>query len=96
MARREPDFTQAVDLFEAFNNEEPQFLDEVYVPDLDRQTLISVGPCLEIAYHARDGHSYRHEFRKKSRPELCVTSNGLHLVLIGGNYRFTKRGITDT
>jgi hypothetical protein len=91
MAKHE--LLQGIKLFEDFNREEPHYIDKIYIPDFSE--LIFVGPCLDISYHARDGHDYRHEFRKKSRPDLCVTPDGLQLVLIGGNYQFTGRGITD-
>ena len=84
-----------IKLFRDFNDEEPQYLDDIYFPDLEKEVLVLVGPVLAIEYHARDGHNYRHEFKKKSQPNLTTTQNGLHLILIGGNYRFTDRGIVD-
>lgn len=81
-------------LFKAFNEREPEHLDKVHVKEYT--TLVLIGPCLEIAYHADDGKNYRHTFRPSSRPLLAVSHDGKQLVLLKGKYRFTDRGIVDT
>lgn len=45
----------------------------------------------------RDGEteSYKHEFRKKSRPMLVSSADGKNLYIVGGSYHFGARGIVD-
>jgi len=65
------------------------------VPD----TALNVGPCLGIMYETvRDGEriQYVHRFRRNSRPHLAASHDGKFLILLGGAYRFTERGIVDT
>jgi hypothetical protein len=91
MAKRE--IEKAAELFEDFNGRSPEYVDKVNVKEYD--TAIEIGPCLQIAYLADDGKAYRHEFHPRSRPVLAVSADGKQLILIGGNYRFTGRGIVD-
>ena len=59
---------------------------------------LEVGPVLMIGYEAtRDGkrEKYLHRFAKKARPLLAASHDGRDLVLIGGSYQFTNRGIVD-
>lgn len=67
----------------------------VEVPD----TALHIGPCLGIMYETvRDDEriQYVHRFRKNSRPHLAASHDGKFLILLGGAYRFTERGIVDT
>jgi len=89
-----PSVSKAKKLFKAFNGRSPEFLDTVHIKDY--KTLVYIGPCLEIAYLADDGNSYRHVFRRSSRPQLAVSADGKQLFLLKGRYKFTGRGITDT
>lgn len=45
----------------------------------------------------RDGKKerYIHNFKKSARPNLVASHDGAKIALIGGNYRFTDRGIVD-
>jgi hypothetical protein len=64
------------------------------IPD----TALLVGPCLGIMYETvRDGvrEQYVHRFRRNSRPHLAASHDGKFLILLGGAYRFTDRGIVD-
>lgn len=57
-----------------------------------------VGECDGILYTTvRDGETehYIHDFKKKCRPTLISSHDGKHLGLIGGDFTFTERGITD-
>lgn len=59
---------------------------------------LAIGPLLGIIYTAtRDGEikDYLHRFKKSSRPLLCATADGSKLLIVGGRYRFTARGIED-
>ncbi len=38
---------------------------------------------------------YVHEFKAQDRPMLVVSPDGRQLMLIGGRFRFTERGIVD-
>lgn len=45
----------------------------------------------------RDGKTekYLHQFKKKSRPLLISSFDGTQLIILGGGYDFTERGIVD-
>lgn len=57
-----------------------------------------IGECDGILYTTvRDGvqESYIHEFKGEARPLLCASEDGTQLLLVGGRYKFTERGIVD-
>lgn len=59
---------------------------------------LQIGECDGIMYTTvRDGvtEKYLHKFKKKSRPTLAVSHDGKTLVLLGGAFQFTDRGIVD-
>jgi len=59
--------------------------------------LFAIGNLLALEYETvRDGapEKYRHAFRK-TRPLLAASFDGSQLVIVGGRYRFTERGIVD-
>ena len=69
----------------------------VRVPDPPK-VGVAVGRIATIIYESNRGgaaHLYRHDFGHHSRPLLVASSDGKHLVLLGGAYRFTQRGIVD-
>lgn len=45
----------------------------------------------------RDGREekYIHKFAHKCKPLLCVSPDGKQILLVGGRYTFTERGIVD-
>lgn len=45
----------------------------------------------------RDGEkeNYIHEFRERSRPLLAVSHDGNQILVVGGAYKVTERGIED-
>lgn len=60
--------------------------------------LFAIGNILAIEYETvRDDvpETYRHKFRSSSRPLLAASFDGSQLVIVGGRYRFTDRGIVD-
>lgn len=64
------------------------------VPDV----LAVIGELEAVIYSTvRDGiaERYKHDFRKSSRPLLCVSPGGDQLYIIDGKYLFTDRGIVD-
>lgn len=87
---------QAARRFERFTGHVANKLEtrEVTFPD----TVLQVGDCLGILYETvRDGRTerYIHKFRKSSRPQLHVSHDGKFLVVLGGAFQFTDRGIVD-
>ena len=68
------------------------------VPYAVPREALAIGNVLAIEYETvRDGEyeKYRHIFRKRSRPLLASAFHGKQLLLIGGKYLFTERGIVD-
>lgn len=72
-----------------------------YVEELKHEwpeVAFKFGMCDAIEYETvRDGNIeyYRHEFKKSSRPILISDYDGNSIAIVGGNYRFTDRGIVD-
>lgn len=57
-----------------------------------------IGECDGVLYTTiRDGvkEKYIHEFKHKDKPLLCISPDGRQILLIGGAYVFTERGIVD-
>lgn len=89
--------TAAAKLFEQFTGHDAEVIGEIELPPNPPEIAI-IGECAAICYDTvRDGRreSYIHEFSKRDRPVLAVTPNGRHLLLVGGRYVFTERGIVD-
>lgn len=82
--------------YEEFTGHRGDSYQEITV-DLPRAAL-TVGECDGILYTTvRDGEKehYIHRFKKSARPLLAASHNGKQLLLIGGNFEFTERGIVD-
>jgi hypothetical protein len=91
------DVQKAARLYERFSGHQAESLGKVKVPSMPR-----VGACVGevdfIGYTAvRDGvqEKYIHKFKAVDKPLLVVSPDGRYLLLIGGSYRFTERGIVD-
>lgn len=87
---------QAAQLYEDFTGHQADQVDIAKIPNYD--TALCIGECLGIMYETvRDGvrERYQHDFRKKSRPQLCITHDGRQILLIGGSYLFKDSGIND-
>lgn len=85
---------RAVELFQNFRGDEPEYIDTVEVPDYD--TYMVIGYLDFVGYHTiRDGEDerYVHHFDEKSRPLLCSSHDGKQLIIVGGRYKFGERGI---
>ena len=83
-------------MYEAFTGHKADNIDELEVPDITEG--LTVGKCLGIMYETvRDGEheQYLHEFASSARPYLVASHDGAQLALIGGDFEFTERGITD-
>ena len=84
-------------LYENFSGHSSEFLDKVQFPVPD--VALKIGQCDGVLYTTvRDGKTehYLHKFKAKSRPLLVTTFDGTQLLMIGGSFRFTERGIIDT
>ena len=89
-------YNKAVKLYRDFHGEHPRFVDEYDLPAPD--VGVYVGPCDGILYTAKiDGKTERlvHEFTGKSRPIFAVSADGRDILLLGGDFQFTERGLVD-
>ena len=88
---------EAARRFEAFTGHQAASVDTIAFPKLPKEAF-AAGQVLAIEYETvRDGRRerYRHAFARTARPLLAVTFDGRQLLLLGGAYRFTERGIVD-
>jgi len=86
----------AAELYEDFSGHNADSIEEHEI-DWPREGL-KVGKCDGILYSTtRDGEleHYIHRFKKPARPDFGVSHDGSQLLLIGGKFRFTDRGIVD-
>lgn len=91
------DVGRAVRLYERFTGHDAEELGVFQLPDLP-STATVIGECDGVLYTTvRDGvvEKYIHRFRSKDKPLLCVSPDGRQLILVGGRYVFTERGIVD-
>lgn len=88
---------QAVSLFERFTGHEATNATRVIVKSLPK-TAVYIGTCDGLLYTTvRDGKTekYIHKFAAKDKPVFAVSPDGRQILLLGGAYRFTERGIVD-
>lgn len=91
------EFGRAADIFERFTGHDADESFRVKVPALPRVAAV-IGECDGVLYTTvRDGvtEKYIHKFRKSDKPLLCISPDGLQILLVGGAYRFTELGIVD-
>lgn len=86
----------AVELYESFREKKPKRLKvlDVKIP----RVVVHIGYLEAIDYRTTHGAElvlYNHKFAPGSRPLLCVSADGRQLLLLGGRYHFTERGIVD-
>ena len=87
----------AAKLYAEFTGNDAAVLGMVNVPELPKSAAC-IGTCDGILYTTeRDGEiqKYIHKFRSKDKPLFCVAPDGKQLLLVGGAYTFTERGIVD-
>jgi hypothetical protein len=85
-------------LYSGFMLRAPNRTQKVTIPPPPKVAL-AIGKVSRLYYVSdRGGRAteYRHDFAKGSRPLLAVSHDGKTLMLLGGAYRFTERGIVDT
>lgn len=88
---------QAARRFQRFTGHRAESASLIPFPPYPREAF-AIGTLLGVIYETvRDGEreTYVHRFRKNSRPLLASTFDGSRLVIVGGRYRFTERGIVD-
>lgn len=87
----------AARLYNRFTGHDPVPLGKVRVPALPK-SVACIGTCDGILYTTeRDGRveKYIHKFKASDKPLFCVSPDGTQLLLVGGAYDFTERGIVD-
>ena len=88
---------RAVNIYERFTGHDAELLTEVNVRQLPK-VAAAIGMVTAICYSTRrDGkiEQYMHEFARVDQPVFAVSPDGKQLLMIGGNYDFTERGIVD-
>jgi hypothetical protein len=88
---------KAAQLYEDFSGHDAEIVGKVKISD-NPKVAIAVGEIEAIMYNTvRDGKKerYIHKFRASARPLFCVSFDGKQLLLVGGEYDFTERGIVD-
>lgn len=87
----------AVSIYERFTGHDAEEAERIKKPKMPDAAAV-IGLCDGLLYTTvRDGvtERYIHKFRAKDKPLFCVSPDGKQLLLIGGNYDFTERGIVD-
>lgn len=98
-ARRNPsrDVARAGQLFERFTAHDPMPIASITVPPLPKAVAV-IGELDAVEYttvRAGKVEAYRHDFADGDRALLCVSPDGRQLLIVGGRYKFTARGIVD-
>lgn len=94
---RQARIAAASDLYTRFTGHDAServVVDKPEFPD----TLLAIGDIDGILYTTvRDGRveKYIHKFKQNCRPLFCVSHDGKQIILLGGSYDFTERGIVD-
>ena len=94
---RRAEVNRAANLYERFTGHEADEGARIRVPTQPR-VAVAIGDVDGILYTTiRDGviEKYIHKFAKKDRPIFAVSPDGKQLLMVGGNYNFTERGIVD-
>ncbi len=93
---RNSDEARAARLYESFREDVPRRVKKFgFAPP---RIVVDIGYVEFIGYrttHGRKVTLYQHDFAPGSRPLLCVSPDGRQLMLLGGRYQFTERGIVD-
>ena len=92
-----PLYEQGKQLYSAFMQRSSTRSRKLNVKALPKVAL-AIGKVTRLYYVSdRGGRAveYRHDFATGSRPLLASSHDGKQLMLLGGAYRFTHRGIVD-
>jgi hypothetical protein len=86
----------AVKLYKSFRERNPKRIGKI---DFKVPVAVAcIGYVEGIDYKTTHGKKvtlYHHDFAAGSRPLLAVSADGKQLLLLGGRYQFTERGIVD-
>lgn len=96
-ARRSGDIGRARNLYERFSGHDPEELGVIEIPPIPAEVAV-IGVLDGVMYTTvRDGvkEKYIHKFRESDKPLLCVSPDARQLLVVGGAYVFTERGIVD-
>lgn len=89
------DIARAKKLFKAFAGRDAENMVRIELPPYPKAGLV-FGQCFRIGYvSARDGKPYQHDFKESSRPSLIASPDGKLVLIVGGRFTFTDRGIVD-
>lgn len=91
------DYQKAVSRFERFTGHDAEEVGRVKIPPLPK-VVAMIGTATALCYSTvRDGklQHFKHEFAHKDAPLFCVSPDGKQILLVGGNFTFTERGIVD-
>lgn len=97
MKTKQSRVNKAAKLYSDFTGHDPEDIGSVAIPAAP-DVAVCVGEVEGIIYNTvRDGvfERYIHKFKAKSRPLFCVTPDGKQLLMVGGAFDFTERGIVD-
>lgn len=86
----------AANLYKKFREVEPQRARRVTI-NLPKSVMV-MGYLEFVGYsttHNGKAAMYKHKFAKGSRPLLCAGPGRNQLILVGGRYHVTERGIVD-
>lgn len=83
-------------IYEKWHGKSPKSLIEIDIPDLELGTeWLVLGKLPEIMYRSakyeNEVYQYRHKFKKQ--PFLLTDPAGKVLLIVGGNFTITERGI---
>lgn len=88
---------KAANLYERFSGHEAEDCGRIAVRPLPK-VGVAIGKVDGILYTTvRDGRTekYIHKFHKGDEPLFVVSPDGRQLLMVGGNFDFTERGIVD-
>lgn len=95
--RRRGAVALAADLFERFTGHDAESIGSISIGKMPKVAAV-IGELDGVLYTTvRDGRveSYIHNFKAKDKPLLCVSPDGRQMLIVGGHYDFTERGIVD-
>lgn len=83
-------------LYEDFTGMEPDSVEEVTLDIPDAGIIVGhVDGILYTTVRDHETESYIHEFKARSKPVLIASADGSTLLILGGHFEFTERGIVD-
>lgn len=96
-APSQSEINRAASLYERFSGHDAEIIGKVRVRALPKAG-VAIGHCTAICYvTVRDGRTedYIHEFADVDAPLFVVSPDGKQILLVGGKFTFTERGIVD-